>query len=95
MSYPNNQGDLLKITIQSTNSLSGFNLQKILEGQGIFAELADPFNLLFIIPLLKEGMEYPFNEVIVRMKTALSDNAVPTKEMEKELVPYQKKTWLS
>ncbi|WP_041580201.1 aminotransferase class I/II-fold pyridoxal phosphate-dependent enzyme [Bacillus sp. 1NLA3E] len=91
LSYPNNQGDLLKITIQSTNSLSGFNLQKILEGQGIFAELADPFNLLFIIPLLKEGMEYPFNEVIVRMKTALSDNAVPTKEMEKELVPYQKK----
>ncbi|MDF2903396.1 MAG: Orn/Lys/Arg decarboxylase major region [Bacillus sp. (in: firmicutes)] len=91
LSFPNNQGDLLKITIQSTNSLSGFNLQKILEGQGIFAELSDPFNLLFIIPLLKEGMEYPFNEVIVRMKKALSDNAVPTKEMEKELVPYQKK----
>jgi arginine decarboxylase len=43
--------DPLKVTIRSRNGLSGFALQDIFESQNIYAELADPVNLLFILPL--------------------------------------------
>ncbi|MBO1515100.1 aminotransferase class I/II-fold pyridoxal phosphate-dependent enzyme [Metabacillus bambusae] len=43
--------DPLKVTIRSTNGLTGFELQDYFESQNIFAELADPTNLLFILPL--------------------------------------------
>lgn len=66
-------GDPLKITIQSTCGISGFALQKRLEGFGIYTELADPFNLLFVLPLLKEGQVYPFKKTIEKIKIALKD----------------------
>ena len=91
LSYSNGYGDLLKVTIQSTSSLSGFNLQKRLERQGVFAELADSYNLLFIIPLLKKGMNYPFNEVINRITTALNGDLIPIKDLGEVIVPFQKK----
>lgn len=43
--------DPLKVTVRSTNGLSGFELQDFFESQNIYAELADPTNLLFILPL--------------------------------------------
>jgi arginine/lysine/ornithine decarboxylase len=43
--------DLLKITIQTRSTLSGYQLQSLLEQEGIFTELADPFNVLFVYPL--------------------------------------------
>ncbi|WP_338787890.1 aminotransferase class I/II-fold pyridoxal phosphate-dependent enzyme [Metabacillus sp. FJAT-53654] len=43
--------DPLKVTIRSTKGLTGFELQDYFESQNIFAELADPTNLLFILPL--------------------------------------------
>ncbi|MBS4206392.1 aminotransferase class I/II-fold pyridoxal phosphate-dependent enzyme [Lederbergia citrea] len=48
--------------------LSGYELQTILEGIGIFPELADPYQVLLILPLLKEKKEYPFEQTIERMK---------------------------
>jgi arginine/lysine/ornithine decarboxylase len=45
------QTDLLKITLQTRSELSGYELQQLLEREGIFAELADPFNVLLIYPL--------------------------------------------
>ncbi|WP_243388480.1 aminotransferase class I/II-fold pyridoxal phosphate-dependent enzyme [Bacillus kexueae] len=44
--------DPLKVTVRSTNGLSGFDLQHLLERQGIFTELADPNNVLFVLPLI-------------------------------------------
>ena len=41
LEYPNSQGDQLKVTIQSRNKFSGFELQKRFEQQGIYTELAD------------------------------------------------------
>ncbi len=52
LEYPNTQGDTLKVTIQSRSRLSGFELQKRFEEVGIYTELADPNNVLFIFPLL-------------------------------------------
>lgn len=57
------EGDPLKITIQSRTALSGFELQSKLEEYGIFTELADEHNVLFIFPLLKKGDLYPIEEV--------------------------------
>lgn len=71
LSYDNDQGDLLKITIQSTRGLSGFELQQKLEELGIFVEMADPYNLLMILPLQKGGRDFPFEDLIIQIKKAL------------------------
>jgi arginine/lysine/ornithine decarboxylase len=66
-------GDLLKVTIQSTCGHSGFSLQKRLEAVGIFTELADPYNILFVLPLVKEAQMYPFKEALEKIRTAFTD----------------------
>lgn len=73
LEYPNGQGDPLKITIQSACGLSGFEIQSLLEANGIYTELADPFNVLFVFPLLKDGMEYPVNETLEKIRRSLKD----------------------
>lgn len=65
-------GDLLKITLQSTQGLTGYELQKKLEAFKIYTELADPFNVLLVLPLLKNKAYYPLKEVVFRIKEALS-----------------------
>ena len=56
--------DPLKLTIQSS---SGFELQSRLESIGIFTELADPYNVLLVLPLLKKGMEHFLKEAAERI----------------------------
>ncbi|MFE8704233.1 aminotransferase class I/II-fold pyridoxal phosphate-dependent enzyme [Cytobacillus sp. FJAT-54145] len=72
LDYPDGIGDPLKITIQSKTVLSGFELQKLFEAEGIFTELADPYNVLFTLPLLREGFSFPFDQIIEKMKKALA-----------------------
>ncbi|MGE7591331.1 aminotransferase class I/II-fold pyridoxal phosphate-dependent enzyme [Peribacillus sp. NPDC101480] len=62
--------DPLKVVIQSTNGLSGFELQQLCEAEGIFTELADRDNLLLILPLLKMDAEFPFHEIVQTIKSA-------------------------
>ncbi|MBO1004746.1 aminotransferase class I/II-fold pyridoxal phosphate-dependent enzyme [Pseudogracilibacillus auburnensis] len=59
--------DPLKLMIRHP-ALSGYELQSIFEEMAIFPEMADPYQVLFTFPLLKEGMEYPFNDAIKRME---------------------------
>lgn len=89
LDYKRGNGDLLKITIQAAGLMSGFELQKKFEELGVFAELADPFNLLFIVPLLKEGMCFPFDELLNKAAAVMKD--VPDKKIEKEAILFQKK----
>ncbi|MGN7178612.1 arginine decarboxylase [Paenibacillus sp. FSL R5-0490] len=70
--FQHHSGDPLKVTIQSETSLSGFNLQTLLEKHGIFTEMADPYNVLFVLPLLKNDMDYPFDRVIECLKEELT-----------------------
>ncbi|MCQ6281846.1 aminotransferase class I/II-fold pyridoxal phosphate-dependent enzyme [Bacillus sp. EB600] len=65
-------GDLLKVTIQSTCGHSGLSLQKRLEAVGIFTELADPYNILFVLPLVKETQIYPLKEALAKIKAAFA-----------------------
>lgn len=69
----NHEGDPLKLTIQSVSGLSGYALQKRLEESGVFTELADPLNVLLVLPLLKKKMPYPFEDTIRRIKKSLTD----------------------
>ncbi|WP_409272929.1 aminotransferase class I/II-fold pyridoxal phosphate-dependent enzyme [Neobacillus sp. SCS-31] len=65
--------DPLKMVIQSACRLTGYEIQQLLEHEGIYTELADPFNVLFVLPLLKEGMSYPFASTAKKVKDILSD----------------------
>ncbi|MFK9094987.1 aminotransferase class I/II-fold pyridoxal phosphate-dependent enzyme [Bacillus salipaludis] len=82
LEFPNNQGDFLKITIQSRCKLNGFELQKRLELSGVYTELADPYNVLFILPLVKERQCYPLKEAAAKIKKALE--GLPFYRMDEE-----------
>ncbi|HDR4422695.1 TPA: aminotransferase class I/II-fold pyridoxal phosphate-dependent enzyme [Bacillus cereus] len=43
--------DELKVTVQTRCQLSGYELQSVFEKVGIYTEMADPYNVLFILPL--------------------------------------------
>ncbi|KIL52432.1 aminotransferase class I/II-fold pyridoxal phosphate-dependent enzyme [Jeotgalibacillus campisalis] len=49
--------DPLKLVIR-VNGLTGYQLQQELEEHGVFPELADPLQILLILPLLKENLSY-------------------------------------
>lgn len=68
LEYPNHQGDPLKLTLQSRCDKTGFELQRIFEEKGIFTEMADPNNVLFVLPLLKKNMPFPFDEIIEQLR---------------------------
>jgi arginine/lysine/ornithine decarboxylase len=43
--------DPLKVTIQSDREISGYEMQRLLEEEGVFTELADERNVLLVLPL--------------------------------------------
>ncbi|MBT2690799.1 aminotransferase class I/II-fold pyridoxal phosphate-dependent enzyme [Bacillus sp. ISL-47] len=85
LSYKNNIGDPLKVTIQSTTSLSGYELQQILEQHGIYAEMADPYNVLLVFPLLKSNMDYSVEGVINCLEKELK-TYITTEDPKKKII---------
>ncbi|RIJ68824.1 aminotransferase class I/II-fold pyridoxal phosphate-dependent enzyme [Rummeliibacillus sp. POC4] len=63
--------DPLKVTIQSKKGISGFELQSLLEEKGIYTELADARNVLFVLPLLKKDADYPFRQTVDLIENAV------------------------
>ncbi|MBS4197983.1 aminotransferase class I/II-fold pyridoxal phosphate-dependent enzyme [Lederbergia citri] len=55
--------DPLKLILRHEN-LSGFELQEQLEKVCVIPELADPYQVLLILPLIKQGMSFPFTKAI-------------------------------
>ncbi|MFK4310866.1 arginine/lysine/ornithine decarboxylase [Bacillus sp. RC242] len=54
LQYPSQ--DELKVTVQTRCQLSGYGLQSVFEKVGIYTEMADPYNVLLILPLqVNEG----------------------------------------
>ena len=70
--------DPLKLLMRA-GEYSGFQLQKALEKQKVYVELADSYQVLLILPLLKVEHEYPFAEIRKRIKHALDElrNEIP------------------
>ncbi|KPN96137.1 aminotransferase class I/II-fold pyridoxal phosphate-dependent enzyme [Lysinibacillus sp. ZYM-1] len=63
--------DPLKLLLR-VSGYSGFQIQEALEAKHVYAELADMNQVLFILPLLKQGHTYPFAEIRVRIKEAIT-----------------------
>lgn len=76
--------DPLKLTIQSS---SGFELQSRLESKGIYAELADPYNVLLVLPLLKHGMEHRLLEAAEKIAEAVSTMPNEKNKPESRVIP--------
>lgn len=62
--------DPLKLIVR-TGGYSGFELQKALEIEGVYAELADPYQVLFVLPLIKQGQPYMFEEIAKKIEYAV------------------------
>lgn len=90
LGYSNGEGDPLKITIQSTTSLSGYDIQSLLEKEGVYPELADPYNVLLVFPLLKKNMGYSVKHVFNQFETALQ-SCTSTEDKKKKAV-YERPT---
>lgn len=80
--------DPLKVSIKSRCGLSGYELQALLEEVGVYTELADPQNVLFVLPLVKRKHAYPFLQTVDKIETAVKDkvgkNVFPAKNQWKE-----------
>lgn len=63
--------DPLKLILR-IEGYSGFDIQKKLEAEGIYGEIADPYQVLFVLPLLKVGSIYPFDEICEKIKNAVA-----------------------
>jgi len=79
-------GDLLKITLQTVSQYNGFELQSAFEREGIYTELADPYNVLLVLPLLKEDSPFPFMQIAEGIHRSLRD--VQLIKREKKVVEY-------
>lgn len=64
--------DPLKLMLR-VEGYNGFQLKAQLEKAGIHAELADPYQVLLIMPLLKQIHAYPFAEVRKWVKEAIRE----------------------
>ena len=73
--------DPLKLLLR-VGSYSGFQVQKALEAQNVFVELADTYQVLMLLPLLKKDQDYPFAEVRKRIKIAVDEL-----KKEKPIIP--------
>lgn len=62
--------DPLKFMIR-VKKYTGFQLLEALEGQHIYGELADPYQVLFILPLLKEADPFDVEAICQRIERAV------------------------
>ena len=63
--------DPLKLILR-IQGYSGFTIQKKLEAVGIYGEIADPYQVLFVLPLLKTKVLYPFDEIYKKIAIAVA-----------------------
>lgn len=82
--------DPLKLLLRVEHH-TGFQLQQKIEQQGFHAELADPYQVLLILPLLKQKHSYPFAEIRSRLKEAVHSLKSETREFIGMDWPSQKK----
>ncbi|MBY0095502.1 aminotransferase class I/II-fold pyridoxal phosphate-dependent enzyme [Mesobacillus maritimus] len=84
--YSQSKQDPLKLVLRA-NGYSGFELQEIFERQGIFAELADPNNLLMVLPLYNEESTNGLIEAVAKIKEAMQGASSSSKHLEPTRLP--------
>ena len=63
--------DILKVTIQTDRTYTGYQLQAELNRNGIYTELADPLNVLLVMPILKVGQAYNIGAAVQAIEQAV------------------------
>ncbi len=63
--------DPLKLILR-IDGYSGYEIQQLLATNGIYVELADTYQVLMVLPLLRETTIYPFESVISKIKLAVN-----------------------
>ncbi|PEA52546.1 arginine decarboxylase [Bacillus pseudomycoides] len=81
--------DALKVTVQTRCKLSGYELQRLFEEIGIYVEMADPYNVLLILPI---QVNEEYIKVIDKLQDALCSYDV---EDSKPRINYPYKNHLS
>lgn len=62
--------DPLKVLLR-VQGYTGFQLKEVLEKSHLYVELADSYQVLLILPLLKQGQTYPFAETRILIKEGI------------------------
>lgn len=73
--------DPLKLMIR-VQGYTGFQLLDALEKEGIYVELADPYQVLFVLPLLKEQAIYQIEEIVDKVERAVQSLLKSTGEIK-------------
>ncbi|MBL5768904.1 aminotransferase class I/II-fold pyridoxal phosphate-dependent enzyme [Heyndrickxia sporothermodurans] len=63
----NMKQDPLKLIVRY-KGYSGYMLQRMLEEENIYIEMADPYQVVFILPLLKKNMVYSYSDALIKIK---------------------------
>lgn len=79
-----NKGDPLKLIVQTRCNLTGFELQRMFEEKDIYTEMADLWNVLFVLPLapIKDWLD-----IIQKIKDSVL--GIPRQQKEKQMVANQ------
>ncbi|MGE8207439.1 aminotransferase class I/II-fold pyridoxal phosphate-dependent enzyme [Heyndrickxia sp. NPDC080065] len=77
--------DPLKVLVRY-EGYSGFEFQQLLEDEGVYTEMADPYQVVMILPLLKKEMVYFYREAIDRIKQALRKNKPHQKQIKRVFI---------
>ena len=85
MQRPENICDILKVTIQTDGTFTGYELQSKLNEQGVYVELADPRNILLVLPILKVGQDYSYARIVNAIPKAVA--LLKVEEREKYIFP--------
>jgi arginine decarboxylase len=78
--------DPLKLMLR-VNGYSGYDLQKAMDKVGVYAELADFYQVLLVLPLLKKEQEYPFEEAAKKIEMAIEDTIKSKVKMQLPELP--------
>lgn len=82
--------DPLKLMLR-VEGCSGFEVQKSLDKIGVYVELADPHQVLLVLPLLKLKHIYPFREIVKRIHGVVDEiHVVPCETFVERPQKYAK-----
>ena len=77
--------DPLKLLLR-VPGYSGFDLKDVLKDQNIYVELADMEQVLIILPLLKQGIVYPFTVLRTHIKNAITKLLISPRQQKVPLL---------
>lgn len=79
--------DPLKISLR-VKGYSGFTFKSVLERHKIYVELADAYQVLLILPLIKQHHIYPFADIRIKIKEAIAQ--LKSKQQDDVVLNIQK-----